>query len=34
LKKREIYVDLDLEKMIILKTMLKEYDGSAWTGLI
>jgi len=25
LKKREIYVDLDLEKMIILKMMLKEH---------
>lgn len=25
MKKREIYVDLDLEKMIILKMMLKEH---------
>ena len=34
MRKREIYVDLGLEKMIILKTMLKEHDGSAWTGFI
>ena len=34
MKKREVYVDLGLEKIIILKTMLKEHYGSEWTGLM
>jgi hypothetical protein len=33
LKKRELYEDLGLEKMIILKMMLKEQGGSACIGL-